>query len=143
MQIPVSYVPQILAELVRAGIAASLAGRTGGYELALQPAEVSLLDLVQAVDGDVTSSSCVLRGGPCRWEDMCAVHVPWLHAQQALLGSLAGTTLAELVAIDARLEAGTFEADGLEEAFQPRRRRADSVPTVSQTPPKTSPDSRA
>lgn len=109
MSIPVSYVPQILAELVRADIAASVAGRDGGYTLARPPAEVSLLEVVQAMDGEEVSSPCVLRGGPCRWDDVCAVHVPWARAQAAMLDALASTTLEELVSIDAALETGTYE----------------------------------
>lgn len=109
MAIPPSYVPQILAELVRAELAVSVAGREGGYALARDPTEISLLQVVQAVEGEVVSTSCVLRGGPCRWDDMCAVHVPWARAQYALLDSLADVSLADLVAIDAALDAGVYE----------------------------------
>lgn len=109
MEIPTSFVPQILAELVRAGTVVSVAGRDGGYALAREAGEVSLLDVVRAVEGEVRSTSCVLRGGPCRWDDVCAVHVPWAQAQDALLDSLAHTSFADLVAIDAALEAGTYE----------------------------------
>ncbi len=109
MGIPASYVPQILAELVRAELVRSVAGRDGGYCLAREPHEISLLDVVHAVDGEVVSTTCVLRGGPCRWDDICAVHVPWSRAQNAMLDSLAKTTLGDLVEIDAALEAGTYE----------------------------------
>lgn len=98
MSIPPSYLPQILAELVRAGIATSVAGRDGGYVLARPPATISLLDVVLAVDGEVTSTACVLRGGPCRWDDRCAVHVPWMQAQQAMIESLAATSFAAVAA---------------------------------------------
>jgi Rrf2 family transcriptional regulator, iron-sulfur cluster assembly transcription factor len=109
MDIPASYLPQILAELVRADIAMSLAGRDGGYALTRQPEQVTLLEVVRSVEGDLISASCVLRGGPCRWEDVCAVHVPWARAQYALLDSLDDTTLADLVAIDRALQAGIYE----------------------------------
>lgn len=101
MSIPSSYLPQILAELVRAGVATSVAGPDGGYVLARDPATVSLLDVVRAVDGEVTSTACILRGGPCRWEDRCAVHVPWMQAQQAMVASLAATSFADVVAAGA------------------------------------------
>lgn len=109
MSIPTSYVPQILAELVRAGIARSVAGPDGGYSLAQPPSDVSLLDVLHAVDGDVVSTDCVLRGGPCRWEGVCAVHVPWARAQHALLDVLASTSLAGIVDIDRQLDDGSFE----------------------------------
>lgn len=114
MSIPTSYTPQILAELVRAEIAVSMAGRDGGYALARPPERVTLLDVVRSVEGEVVSTACVLRGGPCRWDDMCAVHVPWAEAQYALLDSLDGTSLADLVAIDLALQDDTYELpDGL------------------------------
>lgn len=122
MAIPISYVPQILAELVRAELVISVAGREGGYRLARPPSDISLLDVVRAAEGDVLSTECVLRGGPCHWEDMCAVHVSWSEAQHALLDSLADTSLADLLAIDRQLAAGTYSVpSGL-------RRRDASVP---------------
>lgn len=111
MAVPSSYVPRILAELVRAELAVSQAGREGGYRLARPPSEISLLQVVRAVDGEVVSRDCVLRGGPCRWEDACAVHEPWARAQQALLDELDGTTLAEVVANDRELAAGRSVGD--------------------------------
>jgi Rrf2 family protein len=100
MDIPTSYLPQILALLVRADLASSVAGPHGGYGLTRDPADISMLDVVHAVDGDVQSTRCVLRGGPCRWEGRCAVHEPWSRAQEAMLEELAATSFAELVAID-------------------------------------------
>jgi len=109
MDIPASYVPQILAELVRAGLVISLAGRDGGYQLARPTDEISLIEVIRAVEGDLGSRMCVLRSGPCRWDGVCAVHVPWGRAQNAMLDELAEITLAELVEIDAEIDAGTYE----------------------------------
>lgn len=108
MQIPVSYAPAILAELVRAGLVESHAGRDGGYRLARDPATIGLLEVLRAVDGEVLSTACILRGGPCRWDDVCAVHVPWARAQLALLDRLQAASLAEVVALDEQLDAGSF-----------------------------------
>jgi Rrf2 family transcriptional regulator, iron-sulfur cluster assembly transcription factor len=105
MAIPASYLPALLAELVRAGVVASTAGPGGGYALTRPPAEVSLLEVVEVADGPIGSRECVLRGGPCRWEDACAVHGPWARAQEALRSSLAATTFAELAELDAALGA--------------------------------------
>lgn len=109
MDIPRSFVAQILAELVRVGIVASVAGPGGGYSLRREPDEISLLDVIVAVDGEPASTACVLRGGPCRWDDVCAVHVPWYEAQAAMRGQLARTTFQDIADIDAALEAGTYQ----------------------------------
>jgi Rrf2 family transcriptional regulator, iron-sulfur cluster assembly transcription factor len=111
MAVPSSFLPQILAQLVHAGIASSTAGPRGGYGLVKDPAEISLLDVVVAVDGEPSSTQCVLRGGPCRWEDQCAVHLPWSRAQQALLDELSATSFADLVELDRELEATKAPAE--------------------------------
>jgi Rrf2 family protein len=106
MAIPPTYVSQVLAELVRGGLAVSTAGRRGGYELARPPGTISLLAVIRAVDDEPGSTVCVLRGGPCRWEDRCAVHVPWFEAQQAMLQRLERATFAEIIELDAALVDG-------------------------------------
>lgn len=106
--IPSSYAPQIFTKLVQAGLALSFAGRHGGYVLARDPMEITLLQVLHAVDGDVVSPACVLRDGPCRLEDVCAVHVAWSRAQYALIDSLAQVTLSEITAVDSSIAAGTY-----------------------------------
>ena len=103
MDIPASYLPQLLAELVRAGLVRSVAGRKGGYTLARDPAFITLLEVIEVAEGVVTSTECVLRSGPCRWDDACAIHDPWLRAQEALRRSLSATSFAEIAEIDAAL----------------------------------------
>jgi Rrf2 family transcriptional regulator, iron-sulfur cluster assembly transcription factor len=135
MAIPAGFVPQILAELVRAGLVVSTAGRNGGYALASPPDTIDLLQVVRAVDGDPSSQHCVLRGGPCRWDDVCAVHVPWARAQHALLDELAATHLDDVVTIDRALEAGTYRVPD-ELAGSPHRR---AVETDGRPAPATGP----
>jgi Rrf2 family protein len=106
MALPASYTPQVLRLLADAGLAEARAGRDGGYRLTRPPAEVPLLDVVEAAEGAFTLERCILRGGPCHWEQACAVHAAWSAAVQACRDSLGRTTLADLVAADARLEAG-------------------------------------
>jgi Rrf2 family protein len=125
MAVPVSFLPQILAQLVKAGIASSTAGPRGGYGLARDPASLSLLDVVVAVDGEVAETPCVLRGGPCHWEDRCAVHVPWARAKQAMMDELASTSFADLVRLDRTLEAIELVA-----AVEPGRAVTEPVAVV-------------
>ena len=135
MDVPATYVPQVLADLVRAGIAVSLAGPSGGYLLSRPPEQISLLAVIRAVDDDPGSRVCVLRGGPCRWDDSCAVHVLWFEAQQAMLGRLERATLAEAIEFDAAIDAGTVhERDHLaaradEPATDPGQGAATAAPT--------------
>jgi len=106
MALPASYTPQVLRLLAEAGLAEARAGRDGGYRLTRPPAQVALLEVVEAAEGAFRLERCILRGGPCHWEQACAVHAAWSAAVQACRESLARTTLADLVAADTRLETG-------------------------------------
>lgn len=103
MEIPVNFLPALLAELVRAGLVVSVAGRGGGYGLARPPADISLLEVIEAAEEE-PARECVLRGGPCRWQDACAVHEPLAAAREALRQSLDATSFADVLARDTDLE---------------------------------------
>lgn len=94
--IPGGFVPQVMGDLVRAGLVANRRGRSGGYRLARPAAEVSLLDIVEAVEGDGRRRTCVLRGGPCRRDGACDVHDAFFRAQEAVFDTLAGVSLADV-----------------------------------------------
>lgn len=64
--VPVSYLPQVLAELVRAGLVTSVAGPRGGYATARPPDEISLLEVVEAVGGPLRSALCPSAEGRAR-----------------------------------------------------------------------------
>jgi Rrf2 family protein len=106
MVLPASYTPQVLRLLADAGLAEARAGRDGGYRLTRPPGEIALLEVVEAAEGAFTLERCILRGGPCHWEQACAVHAAWSAAVQACRDSLRRTSLADLVAADLRIKAG-------------------------------------
>lgn len=105
MAIPRSFAPQVLGDLVRAGIVEARTGRDGGYRLARAPTNVNLLELVEAIEGPLVPRRCTLRGGACRLDDVCPVHPAWVEAAQALRRSLSRATLAEALAAGRDLEA--------------------------------------
>jgi len=107
MGVPRTYTPQILGLLARSGLAESKAGPAGGYRLRRDPGGVSILEVIEAAEGPLASRSCPMRGGPCRWDDVCAVHPTWLKASEAIRSVLATTSLAEVAAVDQNLERGT------------------------------------
>lgn len=106
MELPRSYTPQILGLLAQAGIAEAKAGRDGGYRLARAPQRISVLEVVEAAEGHLVSEHCPLRGGPCHWEDACALHPTWIQASEAVRASLARTSLSDVVGVDRELAAG-------------------------------------
>ncbi len=108
MGVPRTFVSQILGDLVHAGIAVSSFGSNGGYRLARPPAEVSLLQVVEAGEGPLAPEACALRGGPCHWNAVCPLHEAWTAATDALRSVLSATSLADLVEADRMIEAGAY-----------------------------------
>ena len=96
--IPRRFVAQVMVRIVRSGIAEARLGRSGGYRLVRPAREVSVLDVVAAVEGDVGRRACVLRNAPCGRDGTCDVHDVFMAAQDALLAELRGTTIASLIA---------------------------------------------
>ena len=96
MALPRPFTPQILGLLAKAGIAESKAGRGGGYRLSRDPADISILEVVEAAEGSLINARCTLRGGPCGVDGHCVVHDTWMAAGEAFRRALAATTLAEV-----------------------------------------------
>jgi Rrf2 family protein len=99
MDIPVRFLPQVLGDLARAGIVEARLGRAGGYRLARDAAAISLLDVIEASEGDTRRQTCVLTGRRCGDADQpCDVHRVFSDAQAAILSRLAETSVADVVA---------------------------------------------
>jgi Rrf2 family protein len=97
MGIPASFVPQVMADLSRAGMAHAEVGRRGGYRLARSAQAISLLEVVEAAEGASRRRTCVLRGGPCAEDATCQVHDAFTAAGNAMRVVLARTTLHDVV----------------------------------------------
>lgn len=107
-EVPRTFASQILADLVRAGLAVSRAGRDGGYRLSRPPEQISVLDVVEAAEGPLRAERCALGEGPCRWEAVCPLHETWSKATTRLAELLSTTSLAEIADRDAAIEQGRY-----------------------------------
>jgi Rrf2 family iron-sulfur cluster assembly transcriptional regulator len=96
MAIPARFLPQVLGDLQRAGLVEAAPGRAGGYRLARAADQISLLDVIEAVEGDSRRQSCVLRGGPCGKDGTCDVHDTFFQGQEALRSHFARSMLSSL-----------------------------------------------
>jgi Rrf2 family protein len=101
--VPVAYLAKHLQAMSRAGILTSGKGPRGGYRLARPPADVSVLDVVEAVDGEEPSFRCleIRRRGPAavsarEYRTMCGIHRVMVEADEAWRGRLARTSIADL-----------------------------------------------
>jgi len=98
--IPAGFLRQVMADLVAVGLVDGATGRAGGYRLARSAASVSLLEVIEAIEGDSRRRECVLRGGPCRLSGVCDVHAVFAAAQDEVLRRLGEATVASVVAGD-------------------------------------------
>lgn len=106
MGVPQTFASQILADLVKAGLATSKAGKDGGYRLSRSPEEIAMVEVVEAGEGPLRADRCALGEGPCRWDDVCPLHETWRAATDALRGVLSETSLADLARQDLAIELG-------------------------------------
>ena len=96
-RVPERFLSDMMRDLVRAGLVDGTIGRSGGYRLAKPSMEISLLDVVEAVEGDSRRRVCILRGGPCALDRVCDVHAVFAAAQDDALGRLRATTIATAI----------------------------------------------
>ncbi|MGD0861307.1 MAG: Rrf2 family transcriptional regulator [Candidatus Limnocylindrales bacterium] len=97
MKIPPRFLPQIMGDLTRAGLVDAHPGRAGGYKLAKPASSVTLLTVIEAVEGDPHRQICVMRGTACGQDGECGVHDVFYAAESAILEKLSGATLQGVI----------------------------------------------
>ena len=125
--VPAAYLAKALQSLSRAGIVESVPGRHGGYRLGVPAAEVTLLDVVEAVEGHETSFRCteIRKRGPAKvsprlYSPVCAIAEAMYRADEAWRAELRKTTIADLLqrlATTVPIEAGVKGAAYLQEVL--------------------------
>jgi len=90
------YLPQVMSPLVQRGWIESEPGPTGGYRLAVDADDITLLELIETMEGPTNNDQCALDGGECDEAHPCAIHEAWVEARDALLSRLATTSVADL-----------------------------------------------
>ncbi len=105
--LPVAYLEQLGAQLRRGGLVESTRGVHGGYTLTRSPDQISVLDVITVVEGEVSPVECVCHdyvSGSCLREGECASRGLWLKLKRSIDAVLSQTTIAELVADHALME---------------------------------------
>lgn len=84
--IPMRFVLKILGTLSQAGIVRSYRGMKGGYALARPPAEITMLDVIEAMEGPIRINRCLISPEECnkRYTSKCPIHRALYNAQEAL-----------------------------------------------------------
>jgi Rrf2 family protein len=102
--VPAAYMAKHLQSLAQAGVLESVPGRNGGYRLAKPADQISLLDVVLAVEGDKAAFRCseIRRRGPAavaarEYRSPCHIHVVMDRAEAAYRAELAATSINDLL----------------------------------------------
>lgn len=88
------YLPQIMNPLVKVRWVQSTPGPHGGYQLLVPLEDISVLQLIEVMEGPTNDNTCVLTGEHCPQEEPCALHGAWQHAKVALQLELGQLSLA-------------------------------------------------
>jgi len=97
-KIPSSFLAKIISQLSIAGLLHTSRGAHGGISLARNPEQITLLQVIEAIDGPIQLNVCVGREGVCSFEDNCPIQLVWCDAQNELISKLRDTNFAELIA---------------------------------------------
>ena len=96
-RIPPRFLIQVLGRLADRGLVTGVIGRNGGYRLRRPARQISLLDVVTAIESQPMEQRCVLRGGPCRPDGSCLVHEAFTAARGRFLEELGSRSLVAIL----------------------------------------------
>lgn len=94
--IPSSFLAKIIAQLSIAGILQTSRGAKGGVRLAKPPKEISLLEVIEAIDGPLALNDCVHQYPQCEFDD-CPVRSVWVEVQHELVTKLKAATFDQFI----------------------------------------------
>lgn len=96
--IPAFYLAKIMPRLARAGLVRTSLGAAGGIALGMSASEITLLQIIEAIDGPLTLNLCSLDPGRCECSGDCPALDMWCRAQAQLNQMLTQTRLGDLIA---------------------------------------------
>ena len=117
--ISLSYLEQLFSRLRKQGLVSSVRGPGGGYRIAKAHTEISVSDIITAVDEQIDATQC---GGneDCLEEGRCMTHELWASLNGKILDYLSGVSLADMVEMQKKKGSGTVH-------FSPRKCGSDAT----------------
>lgn len=95
--LPGTYLEQLMVPLRKAGIVQAVRGARGGYTLARHPTEITVLSILEALEGPLNLADCPSGSGCCGKPDTCALQGLWEEGSRALAAVYGAISLAELL----------------------------------------------
>ena len=90
-------VAKVLKPLAQAGLVEGFRGANGGYRLARDAADISLVEIVEAMEGPLGMTECSVHAGQCGIESSCGVRANWRRINDVVADALRGVSLAQML----------------------------------------------
>jgi len=97
VDVPPTFLAKIFQQFSKIGLVKSFRGTGGGFMLGRDPGNITLLEVVEAVEGPIMPNRCVAAPTDCERSSFCNVHPVWKRVQGEVQSVLGGVTLKELV----------------------------------------------
>lgn len=113
-EISISYLEQLIAKLKKAGIVNSIRGAQGGYLLAKRPDEISVGDILRALEGDLNPVDCaeiVGSSSSCSGADLCVTKYVWMRISDSINNTVDTMLLSELLSEHKKVQAHNKETE--------------------------------
>jgi len=94
-----SFLSKVVQRLVHAGMVSSHRGTRGGFSMRVSGEEVTLLDVIEAIEGPTQMNLCLASGPSCERKSWCGAHPVWQKAQSAFVQELSSVTIAHLAMV--------------------------------------------
>ena len=94
--VPPRFLAKIFQALAKAGIVKSHRGAKGGFSLARMPADVTMKNVIEAIEGPIFLNVCLMSLGECNRDKICPMHTVWEEAQEKMMEVLDRANFAEL-----------------------------------------------
>lgn len=96
MDIPEGFLARIFQILAKSGIIRSHRGKRGGFSLSKSPEQISMKDVIEALEGPILLNKCLSDFGDCGREELCSLHEVWGQVQEGVIATLEKTDFASL-----------------------------------------------
>ncbi|MBI2353680.1 MAG: Rrf2 family transcriptional regulator [Deltaproteobacteria bacterium] len=96
VDVPQTFLAKIFQQFSKIGLVRSYRGTGGGFVLGRAPERITLLEVVEAVEGPIVPNRCVTGEGECSRTSTCNAHPVWVNVQEQVRDILAKVTLKEL-----------------------------------------------
>ncbi len=111
IDVPRSFLPRIIASLSAKKIVFTYRGKTGGIKLAKDPSEISLMEVIEAIDGHIVISPCLVDADICNFVNICKLRVFWENLQGIIVDLLNRTKISDLIVDYGKAKRGQFQGE--------------------------------